>query len=356
MARCLRPAWVLRPEANASLKSTAHILRLTSLLLIAGIFPLGLWGRPGDSQAPPKEISLQEYVKELNTASTALDGESPTTIHTFRLSLPNEWVVLTDGQSMRLKTDWLAAALLAEENAPKVSTDQLRQGRQRLAALRQAAESLLSPADRADLDQSRAHVDRILRGREFQGSHEPSWLDKLQARVRLWISSHLEKLFGRMGISASVGNAIAWTLVTLVGLLLAFWAVRSVMNAATRSEMDLRGAVPAGQDWRYWAREARAAAERGDYRAAIHAAYWTAVAQVEENQLLPEDRSRTPRESLRLVQRGSAAYDPLAHLTRRFEVTWYGYHMATSADWADVRKQLETLECLRSSTHAIANS
>jgi len=128
------------------------------------------------------------------------------------------------------------------------------------------------------------------------------------------------------------------------------------MNAATRSEMDLRGAVPAGQDWRYWAREARAAAERGDYRAAIHAAYWTAVAQLEENQLFPEDRSRTPRESLRLVQRWSAAYEPLAHLTRRFEVTWYGYHMATSADWAEVRKQLETLECLRSSTHAIVNS
>jgi len=74
-----------------------------------------------------------------------------------------------------------------------------------------------------------------------------SWLDKFQARVRSWISSHLEKLFGRMGISASVGNAIAWTLVTLLGLLLAFWAVRSVMNAAARSEMDLRGAVPAGR-------------------------------------------------------------------------------------------------------------
>jgi hypothetical protein len=338
------------------LKSTAPILRLTSLLLIATIFPSRLWSRPGDLQAPAKEISLQEYITELRTASAALDGESPTTIHTFRLSLPNEWVVLTEGQSMRVKTDWLAVALLAEENAPKENTDLLRQGRQRLAAMREAAEALLSPADRADLDQSRAHVDRILSDREFQGSHEPSWLDKLKARVSSWISSRLDKLFGRMGISASVGNALAWTLVTLVGLLLAFWAVRSVMNAAARSEMDLRGAVPAGQDWRYWAREARAAAERGDYRAAIHAAYWTAVAQLEENQLLPEDRSRTPRESLRLVQRGSAAYDPLAHLTRRFEVTWYGYHLATSADWAEVRKQLETLECLRSSTHAIANS
>lgn len=338
------------------MKSTATILRLTSLLFIAGIFPSGLWSRPAESQAPAKVISLQEYVTELRAASTALDSESPTTIHAFRMSLPSEWIVLTDGQAMSVKTDWLAAALLVLENAPKGSTDELRKARQHLAALREAAEALLSPANRADLDQSRAQVDRILRDREFQGSHEPSWLDKFQARVRSWIARHLEKIFSRLGVSESVGNAIAWILIALVGLLLAFWAVRSVMNAAARSEMDLRGSLPAGQDWRYWAREARSAAERGDYRAAIHAAYWTAVAQLEENHLLPEDRSRTPRESLRLVQRASAAYDPLAHLTRRFEVTWYGYHMATPADWDDVRKHLETLECLRSSTHAIANS
>jgi hypothetical protein len=338
------------------LKSIATILRLTSLLLIAGIFPSALWSRPADSQAPAKIISLQEYVTELRAASAALGGESPATIHAFRLSLPSEWIVQTDGQALSVKTDWLAAALSAQENAPKGSMDELRKGRQHLAALREVAEALLSPADRADLDQSRAQVDRILRDREFQGSHEPSWLDKFQARVRAWIARHLEKIFGRLGVSESVGNAIAWTLVALVGLLLAFWTVRSVMNSVARAEMDLRASRSAGQDWRYWAREARVAAERGDYRAAIHAAYWTAVAQLEENHLLPEDRSRTPRESLRLVQRESAAYDPLAQLTRRFEVTWYGYHTATPADWDDVRKHLETLECLRSSTPATANS
>jgi len=169
-------------------------------------------------------------------------------------------------------------------------------------------------------------------------------------------SRHLEKLFGRIGVSAAVGNTIAWTLVSLVTLLLAFWCVRSLIAGASRAEMDLRGATPAGQDWRHWAREARAAAERGDYRAAIHAAYWTAVARLEENHLLPEDRSRTPRESLRLLQRGNSAYAPLARLTSRFELTWYGYKAATSADWDDAMKQLETLDCLRSSTRAIASS
>jgi hypothetical protein len=338
------------------LRTIAHILWLASMLLIAGIFPSALWSRPADSQAPNKEIALEEYITELRTASMALEGGSSTSIHDFRLSLPSEWLVQIDGQMMSVKTDWLVAALLAKENAPNVSTGQLQQSRQRLAALREAAEALLAPADGVDLGQSRAHVDRILRDREFQGSHEPSWLDTMKARVFAWISRHLERLFGRMGISASVGNAIAWTLVSLVALLLAFWAVRSMIAAAARSDLDLRGVTPAGQDWRFWAREARAAAELGDYRTAIHAAYWTAVAQLEENHLLPGDRSRTPRESLRLVQRGSAAYGPLAHLTRRFELTWYGYRAASSTDWEDARKQLETLECMRSSTRAIVSS
>ena len=119
--------------------------------------------------------------------------------------------------------------------------------------------------------------------------------------------------------------------------------------------MDLRGAVPAGQDWRYWANLARSAAERADYRAAIHSAYWCAVAQLEETHLLPEDRSRTPRESLGLLQRDSTCFAPLAQLTRRFEITWYGFHPATPEDWNDVKKQLEILECQRPSTTVTAN-
>ena len=108
-----------------------------------------------------------------------------------------------------------------------------------------------------------------------------------------------------------------------------------MIATASRSQIDLRGAAPPGGDWRHWAAEARTAAERADYRTAIHAAYWTAVARLEENHLLHEDRSRTPRESLRLIEAANAAYAPLSHLTRRFELNWYGYRVATSNDWAD---------------------
>jgi hypothetical protein len=325
-------------------------------LAVAGVLLITFCMQASDSPASDQELSLPQYIEQLRTASEVLDGKNPASIREFRLSLPNTWVVQTGGQSLSVNTDWLTAALLLEEDTPSTTADQLQQARQHLAALREAAEELASLGDLPDLAHSHAQVDRILRGAEFQGSHGPSWLDKLKARAFAWISRQLDKIFGHIGVSAAVGDTIVWILIACAALLLAFWAVRSMIATASRSQIDLRGAAPPGGDWRHWAAEARAAAERADYRAAIHAAYWTAVARLEENHLLPEDRSRTPRESLRLIEAANAAYAPLSHLTRRFELTWYGYRVATSNDWADAMQQLETLGCLRSSMPATAGS
>jgi len=76
---------------------------------------------------------------------------------------------------------------------------------------------------------------------------------------------------------------------------------------------------------------------------------------LEEAKVLTEDRSRTPRESLRLIQE-SAEHAALSQLTRRFELVWYGYRPAGSADWNEAVRQLETLGCLGSSTPAISAS
>jgi Domain of unknown function (DUF4129) len=353
-----RPARSLRPEALEFLRITAQLVRLVSLLLIAGIFPIALWSRPANSPAPAQPLSLPQYVAQLRSASDALASNSPAAAHEFRAALPAEWVVEMDGQTMRVKTDWLANALSAEESSGTASPAVQRRvagACQRLAALREAAEALAASPQGTSAQQSRARIERILSDREFQGAHGPSWLDKLKARINAWISRTLDKIFAAFGVSSATGGAIAWTLISLITLLLACWAVRYWITVTLRSEMDLRGAAPAGQDWRYWVAEARAAAGRGDYRAAIHATYWAGVARLEEIRLLPEDRSRTPRESLRLMKRGSAAYEPLAQLTRRFEITWYGYRTATSADWDDAMQQLETLGCLRSSTPATAD-
>ncbi len=340
----------LPPEASFFLKTIPRIARL-SLLLLAGIILALVGSVSADAQTQPAPMGLPEYTAQLQAASSLLNENAATdraAIHAFRTALPAEWLVAADGQTMHIKTDWLASALAIEENAPADAAQRLAPAREKLAALLDAAQALSASSALAAETQTRARLDRILSDREFQGAHGPSWFDKQKARVLAWINKYFEKIFGAVGVSAATGSAIAWALVLLVALLLAYWGVRYWISAARREEMDLHGAVPAGHDWRYWAAEARAAADRGDYRSAIHATYWSGVTRLEETRLLPQDYSRTPRESLRLLKPGSEAYAPLKDLTRRFELTWYGYHTATPADWTEAMRQLEALGCRQS--------
>ena len=95
------------------------------------------------------------------------------------------------------------------------------------------------------------------------------------------------------------------------------------------------------------------AAGRGDYRGAIHCAYWAGIARLQDLGALAPDRAKTPREYLgalgksKTVQPESFATreQALSLLTVRLEKIWYGYHMATEADFRDSLNQLETLGC-----------
>lgn len=346
--------------------SLVRTLRMFLLLAIFGALPARLASHPADSPPPEQDLSLQEYISTLDRCAAVLadsgpdagthTGLNPTAVHDLRAALPKAWIVHAGEQRYRVETEWLAAALGSQENPASAGGALVRQAKQRLAALREAAETLARVTPQGDLQQSRAQLDQILKAREFQGAHGPSWLDILKARIYAWIFRQLLKIWSHVDRSPAIGTAIAWTAVVLAALLLAFWTVRATIREGSRSEIDLHGASAAGWDWRDWLEAARGAANRGDYRAAIHAAYWAAIARMEETHFLPEDRSRTPRESLRLLKSDSAAYTPLAQMTNRFELVWYGHRAATPADWNDAMQQLETLGCLRSSTPATVGS
>jgi hypothetical protein len=295
---------------------------------------------------------------ELDRCSAVLNGpqSDPAAFRNLRATLPAQWAVADAGQVYTVSTDWLTGALVALRINTPASNPLLVQTRQRLAALLGAAEGLEEQSHSSSLQQSRAQLDHILSAREFQGGHGPSWLDVLKARVYAWIGRQIDWVLDHFRHGRAMGNAIAWTLIVLAALLLALWAVRASLRAGKQPEMDLEGASRPGGDWRDWLRNARAAAERGDYRSTIHGAYWAGVMRLEEGNRLPQDRARTPREALRLIPRESAEYAPLTRLTRRFELVWYGYRSATETDWSDAMQQLEKLGCLPSSTPAIAAS
>jgi hypothetical protein len=331
---------------------------LIALLSIFTLWPLKSFCQTASTAPPQQSLTLQQYIAELDRCSAVLNASpvNSAAIHELRVTLPADWTVTAGDAHYSVATAWLSGALGQIERNPAANGDALSQARRKLQTYREEAQALETSTASQNLAQSRARLDSILSAREFRGQRGPSWLDVLKARVWSWIVRQLERIFGRLGGAKTIGNVVAWTVIVLACLLLLLWTLRFLMRGGTRSEMDLRGATPVNRDWHRWLRDARAAAAQGDYRAAIHAAYWAAVVRMEETNALPEDRSRTPRESLRLIRRESADYAPLLQLTQRFELVWYGYRSATDADWSDAMQQLETLGCLRSSTAAISGS
>jgi hypothetical protein len=305
------------------------------------------------SQAPnsnsPQPLTVREYLAQLDRCSAVLNHSpvDPKAVHDLRAALPASWTVSAGDARYTIGTEWLLGPLSEMEHDPSGNNVALTQVREKLENYRAEAQALAESMETQQDTASRARLDKILSAREFQGQQGPTWWDLLKQRIYHWIDKQLDRIFGHVR-ARSIGNIVVWSVVTLVGLLMLFWTLRFLMRARQTEAMDLSGATPVGRDWRRWLREAREAAGRGEYRAAIHAAYWAVIMRMEEMKALPEDRSRTPRESLRLVDRGSAAYAPLLQLTRRFELVWYGYRAATAADWDDASQQLEMLGCPRS--------
>jgi len=306
--------------------------------------------------APPAaSISLDEYISELDHCSAALanSGNDPAALHRLQISLPSEWTVRAGNQQYTVTVGWLKTDLARAETVhPNRSS--IDEAQREIRSYRDAAEAFAQSVPTRNLEESRSQLNRILAAKEFQALRGPTWFDRLRAYIEDWIVRQLQMLFAKIGHGRAIGNAMAWVVITLSALLLALWLVRATARVAPQPEIDLQGASPAGQDSHHWLREARAAAARGDYRSAIHAGYWAAIASLEEAKLLAENRSRTPRESLGLIRRESEEYAPLFELTHRFELVWYGYRSADRSDWSDAVRHLEKLGCLRSSTPAIS--
>jgi hypothetical protein len=319
------------------------------LLAIFFAWPPDASGQSANSSSP-QSVSLEEYIAQLDRCSKVLHSSpiDPRSVHELRATLPTSWTISTGKANYTIGNEWLLGALSGIEHDPSAKNAALAQTREKLQDYRAEAESLQDSIARPqNMAQSRAQLDKILSAREFRGVQGPTWFDLLKQKIYAWIDRQLERIFGHLRVKKSIPNVVAWSLVTLVGLLMLFWTLRFLMRARQGANMDLSGATPVGRDWRRWLGEAKEAAGRGDYRAAIHAAYWAAIVRMEEMKALPEDRARTPRESLGLIDRSSAAYAPLLQLTRRFELVWYGYRAATATDWNDARQQLESLGCPR---------
>jgi hypothetical protein len=221
--------------------------------------------------------------------------------------------------------------------------------------MRKAAATLGRGSSPASWDAAHNQLDKILRAREFGAAQGPSQWDMLKARIVRWISQQIYKILSRLHLGAKAGDALAWIIVGLAFVALCYWAWKTLSAPTRTRETSVEVAAPS-DDPRQWARDALAAADRGDYREAVHCAYWAAVVHLETLGVLKRDRARTPRESLRSLDPHPNEQDLLREFTRRFELIWYGYRPASANDWSEARSHLEKMGCLTPSTPATANS
>jgi hypothetical protein len=303
-------------------------------------------------------IDLHAYEAELQRYSEQIEQykNQPAEIARLRNSLPSSWTVEADGTEFEVSTEPIESALLELQLRPANTVKMARDVEFRLAEMRQAAIEMGSgPAAAAPVSVAQSELHEIFQRREFRGIKGPSEWQLLENRFANWLTNWIGRLLSRLHISATTGNVLAWIVIGLAFAASSYWIFRTLSRRTVKDELPTSGAVEPS-DSREWASEALAAAERGDYREAVHCAYWAAVARLEDLKLLRRDRSRTPRESLRLLDSHPDEQSSLRNLTGHFELIWYGYRAALPTDWSEAKILLEKFGCLAASTAPTANS
>lgn len=310
------------------------------------------------AQTPKAATDLVGYIAELQSWSAALAQlpAHPESVLALRHSIPLKLEMQTAGQHFTISNTWLVLALVQWEKDVRHRAAIQQQIEQRLQWELQQAGALTRTPEAPSSQVARAQLAAVLSRREFRFVRPPSWWDLMWARVWRWIGRQIDKLTRRLHLRPSVSNVLSWILLGAAFLLLAFMLWRNLRRASrSMTRLDLQAPPSGAWGWRQWADAARTAAAEQRYRDAVHCSYWAAVFRLEQLGVWRLDDSRTPREYLRLLPRESRHREPLASLTRSFEMAWYGYRPVTSEQAQSALEEVEDLGCSSTSTAATAS-
>jgi hypothetical protein len=212
----------------------------------------------------------------------------------------------------------------------------------RLRAVRAEAARYLNAAPDATGDRARLHT--ILEAREFRDQAGPSWLDRLRQRALAWFVALLTRMLGASSIP-TITNALVYVLIAVVVALVSAFAYRSLRQSAELDSIRLDRIPVAARPWAAWLTDARAAAAKHDWPEAVHLAYWCGIAFLESRGAWRPDRSRTPREYLRVLGTSHEHRPALQALTRELEHVWYAAAGADASRFETMLSELERLGC-----------
>ncbi len=323
-------------------------------LFCAVIALSGLWGSAafGRAQRPTSDTpqssagpyDTPSFLAELHRLAAILKKNPSTNeMVALRDSLPRRWTVSTP------------------EFTCSVSSEPLRNQLTSLSASKAlvwvnhlAAEVQASSLPQTASPQARSELDRILARTEFAAVRPPSAWDLLRERIAVWVGRMLLWLSGGLERHPIGGKILFWVILLGVAGWIALGLFRFLASRDRVAALPPSVSPSASRTWQEWVCAAREAAGRGDFREAVHCAYWAGIARLEDAGVVPQDRTKTPREYLRLVAEPLpgelapqlAPHEPLAGLTSRLERVWYADRGASPEDFHESLRQLKALGCL----------
>jgi len=306
--------------------------------------------------AGPNTLSAAEYRGQLDLllASTQQLNSSSPSIPESLQHLPQSWRVRADQQDFEILTEGLQRDVRRYEGNRSASNAIAI--RRRLESLRRGIDGFEKPA--ADVSSTRAELNSILARPEFAG-RRPKWkwyewinrkLGDYEGRIKEWLAEVVRAIFrvlGRLlGFTSipTVGQIFVYGLSGLAIAALLYLVYRNIFRDQDRDEVIPHLPVSA-KEWTIWLKEARGAAAKGEWRDAIHLAYWAGISFLERQGFWKPDRARTPREYLRLFTGESEHRQTLVALTRIFELAWYAQRDANEQTFSKTLEQLEKLGC-----------
>jgi hypothetical protein len=290
---------------------------------------------------------LEGFIAEQQRLSEILSKKlSSEELASLGNSLPAYWTVQTQDGSYTISSEYLKVQLLSgKSDDAKLWVDHV------IGEARGYSEAAL----RAKNTTGDAHreLEKILGGSEFAAVHPPSAWDMFRQRLSAWMLRMLGKLFGGMARYPIGGEILFWLIVVAGVGFIALWVFRFLASRERMEAMPGSEIVNASRTWQEWIRMAREAAGRNDFREAVHAAYWAGIARLEDAGVVPKDRTKTPREYLRLVTAAPGELmtarpmyrEPLTELTKRLERIWYANRGAGPEDYQQTLQQLEAMGC-----------
>jgi hypothetical protein len=295
------------------------------------------------------------FAAELWRIGTAIEKERayPPGLAAVRKDLPSNWELDASEHHYSLSAEPLSGLLRDAEAGKKAKTIAAKAEEAAQWAFDLANQvKAYAVAQNGGDSNGKAALDRILSRREFGGVKGPSAWDLFRQRVIREILTLLGSLFEQIGRYPMGAKVLFWLVILAVVVWLALVLFRYWTRRAALEELQAPEAVAYIRTWQEWIQAAREGAARGDFREAVHSAYWAGISYLEDCEVVRKDRTRTPREYMRLVSldtqlaaSGRKTREALSSLTIILEQVWYGRRPASNQDFANALQSVKALGC-----------